>query len=690
MNGIEADGREWWRGPVRFFQHLLREADAVGFNAGRVIDEARQARADAIIAMGGGFSAWYPTALASQQRNPHMAGDCLGEMLDATRRAGMRALVRMDISKGRAAWLERNPDWFVRRPDGSASLVWTMPQICATGSYWEHEVFAILDEILGRYPVDGFFFNYFGVPRCWCPRCRAVVAAETGEDVPAPGQRTARYERWRQARIADYTCRLKAHIRALQPNAILVPYHHVRDGWDYRAMAAAGDLVAPQVSNPVAVNPIDPQPQWTHWASEEALMARSVRPDRAPLMLQTGSAFFASRQTAMPAGRLVRNVVQAAAHGSSTCPAINGYLEQDDPRAIPAILEIGRYLADQARWYRGLSSIARVALIRSPDSVAWGPDQGMLAGHPARPGHVVEFRGLFSALSDLRYPCDVLVAGGLQDDDLTPYAAIVVPAVSCLSDADAAALDAYVATGGTVIATADTAACTQDGAARDRPAMAALPMLPGRPVPVFGAYLRLDRDGLGAALADIPHVGIDGDFWKVGDASAAPGDVDLRLVGPFVNNAPEFTSLDGPGTEPGLVRLRHGAGTVLWLPWRFGAMYNAYGLGDFARILGALLLPSLGEPPVAGALPPGVTAILRKHPEGHVLHLINDTAPQGRPQLDPPVLAGFTASVRCPAAHAHRLDATQDVAVRRSGAWLSFDVPSLGVFAAYALTGGSP
>lgn len=678
----------WWRGPVRFFQHLLREADAIGFDAGRVVDEARQASATAIVAMGGGFSAWYPTALASQQRNPHMAGDCLGEMLAAARAADMRALVRMDISKGRPAWLGRDPDWFVRKPDGAPSLVWTMPQICATGPYWEHEVFAILDEILGRYPVDGFFFNYFGVPRCWCLRCRTVVRAETGEDVPSPGERRPAYERWRQRRIAGYTARLVAHVRSRQPDSIVVPYHHVRDGWDYRAMAAAGDLVAPQVSNPVAVNPIDPQPQWTHWASEEALMALSQRADRAPLMLQTGSAFFASRQTAMPAGRLVRNVIQAAAHGSSTCPAVNGFLDQDDPRAIPAILDVGRYLAAQARWYEGLSSLAAIAVVRSPDSVAWGPDQGSLAGVPARPGHVTEFRGVFSALSDLGHPCDVLVAGGLDAEVLGRYGLVVLPAVSCLSDGDAAALDAYVAAGGAILATADLGAANHDGIPRTAPALASLPEHPGTPVPVFGAYLVLAKDGLRRGLPDIPHVGVDGDFWTAVGEGAGTAGGDLRLLGPFSNNAPEFTVLEGPGTAPGLVRRSHGAGTALWMPWRFGAMYQAYGLEDHARVLDELVRPVVGEAPVGGDLPPGVTAILKRHPDGMMLHLLNDTAPQGRPQLDPPVLAGFAVTVRTDATHVRRIDTGEEIACERRDGRLCFAVPSLAVFAAFALTGG--
>ncbi len=128
----------WWRLPVRVFQHLLRERDAIGLDPAVLIDEAAEMSAQAYLSMGAGFSAWYPTALTSQQVNPHIQGDFLGAVIDAAHRKRMKAIVRVDISKGRAAWLARDPDWFARDAQGAPLLVWEMPQTCATGPFWPH------------------------------------------------------------------------------------------------------------------------------------------------------------------------------------------------------------------------------------------------------------------------------------------------------------------------------------------------------------------------------------------------------------------------------------------------------------------------------------------------------------------------------------------------------------------------
>jgi hypothetical protein len=676
---------QWWHRPVRMFQHLLREQDAAELEPARLVAEVRSAGCNAMIAMGGGFSAWYPTTLTCQEMNPYMKGDLLGGVLETAQVQDVRVLVRMDISKGRAAWLDRNPDWFTRRTDGSPNLIWEMPQVCATGPLWQSDCFEILDEILGRYQVDGFFFNYFTVGRCWCQRCRALVREATGADVPPPGVRTPAYEHWRQNMLADYTRRLRHFIRERQAGAALVPYHHVRDGWDYNAMAEAADIVSAQVSNPVVVNPVDPQPQWTHWAAEEALMATAAKPTTPALLVQTGSAFFASRQTAMPQARLVRNLMQAAAYGASTCPAINGLMAQDDPRNIAALLGVGDYLERQAEWYQGLSSVARIAVVRSEDSIAWGPDQGRPAGNPAHPGTVAEFRGILSMLSDLRRPFDLLLSGRLSEEVLSRYAAVVLPAVSCLREDDAAVLDAYVAGGGLVLATADLGACDADGHPRSAPVLASVPALPGEFRRVSGGYFALASESMRTALGGIPHIGADGEFWSPVDTGEDLDGADLRVIGPFSNNAPEFTVVRGPGEAPGLVRFPYQQGELVWLPWRLGALYETYGLADYAVVLDQILTPAAGPAPVASNAPSAVEFILRRHASGLVLHMLNDAAPQNRPLVEATPIAGFTVRVRTSATTVWRLDRDEPLASRRDGAELTFEMPRLDVYAAVVL-----
>lgn len=686
--GLKTIQDPWWQHPVRFFQHLLRETDATGLDGASLIAEAQRLGAGAYIAMGGGFSAWYPTELSSQHKNPHMSGDILGEVFAAGRRAGVKVIVRMDISKGRAEWLERNPDWFVRKPDGSPNLIWEMPQTCATGPFWQVENFAILEEVLARYPADGFFYNFLNVGRCHCSRCQSAVRAATGQDVPPPGVRSPAYERWRQQLLASYMGRVREFIRSRAPEAALIPYHHVRDGWNYRAMAEVADVVSAQASNPLAVNPVDPQPQWNHWAAEEVLAARSMKPGAAPLLIQTGSEFFASRQTAMPTGRLVRNLMQVAAHGGNTAPSLNGTLKQDDPRAVPALVELGAYQEANAGWYRELKSVARIALIRSQDSMDWGPDAGRPAGDPRSPGHVAEFRGIYELLVQLRYPCDVIPAGGLNIAQLERYAAVILPAVSCMSTADAAAIDAFVAAGGSLIATADVAACNQDGQLRNEPALACLPYTPGAPRPIFGGYFELVDPALQSAFGGIPHIGADGDLWTpVGAEAGAAAHADLRLIGPFRNNAPEFTVVRGPGVEPGLLRVRYGQGGAAWLPWRPGALHHFSAIPEYVTLFGHLLRAIAGEPPIRSDAPAAVEFILYAHPKGEVLHLLNGAATQGKPMVATIPLAGFTAKVRSKASRALLLNTGTSLPLEREGDDVVLRIDRLDTFAAIALTG---
>lgn len=679
----------WGNEPVGFFQHLLREVDAETVDPAALIAEAKAAGAGAYITMGGGFSAWYPTKLPSQRVNPHLKGDFLGEVIAAAKAAGVRTIVRMDISKGRPEWLEAHPEWFVRRADGVPGLVWEMPQICATGSFWQVENFAILSELTERYRFDGLFYNYFNVARCYCERCREIVRSATGADVPQPGTRSPAYERWRQRYMADYVGAVGAFVHKRLPDAVLIPYHHVRDGWNYRAMAEAADLVSAQISNPLAVNPVDPQPQWNHWAAEEALVARAMKPRKAPVLIQTGSEFFASRQTAMPPARLLRNLIQAAAHGAEGAPSLNGTMQQDDPRAVPALLAFGRYRVRNARWYEGLSSKARIALVRSQDSMDWGPDAGRPAGHSGRPGHVAEFRGLYEAIVGLRYPCDIVPGGGLKAEDLARYAVVILPAVSCLSGADAEVLDAYVAGGGTIVATADLGACDEDGVPRSSPALKAIPHLPGPARPIFGAYFEIADPTLRANLGGIPHIGADGDFWTPAGTNPPDGmEGDLRLIGPFRNNAPEFTVVRGPGAEPGLLAASSAPGATVWLPWRIGALYHAFGIPEYATLLGHVLRRFVGEPAIRTDAPAAVEAIFYDHPKGEVLHLLNNAAVQGGPLVETAALAGFTLRIRSRAGSATRLDTGASLPVERDDDDCIIRLDRLDTFVAIALTEG--
>ena len=674
---------DWTRQPLRVFQHLLREVDAVGLDPERLIDEAADMSADTYLAMCGGFSAWYPTGVAAQPVNPLLEGDVVGGVCAAAKKRGMRVILRMDISKGRPGSEKDQPDWFVRDADGAHPTIWEMPQACPTGPIWQETNFAILDELLSRYDFDGLFYNYFYTTRCHCARCAAKVRAETGEGVPDAGVRSPRYERWRQRTIADYTAQVVDFVAQRNPQVAVVPYHHVRAGWDLAAMAGAAGIVSSQISNPIVPNPVDPQPVWSHWAAEEALLARAVKPDAAPILIQSTSGFFASRQTALPAHRLVRNMMLAAAHGAGTAPAVNGPLDQDDPRFLPALRRVTRYLANNADWYRGLKSCARVTVIRSEASLQWGADKGVMAAKAAGIAHRDEFRGAMEIMSALRRPAAIVAAGMLERSDLGRYACIVAPAVSCLSDADAAALDAYVAQGGTLLATGNHAGADEWGTPRTEPAMRAIPHLPSALRSIDGAYFELHDEKLQRAFG-LPHLGATGRFCG---PEQAPADVrtGLRLIGPFANNAPEFTVVSRSGTQPAMLSRSHGSGQAVWLPWFPAGLFHRHGIEDYVRLLEHIVAEPAGPAPIVTDASAAVDFTFYRHPRGHVLHALNGATAQDKPLAGLVRLPGFRVEVACAARRAIRLDTGEDLSLEMGTDRVAFALPGLENHAVVAL-----
>lgn len=82
--------------------------------------------------------------------------------------------------------------------------------------------------------------------------------------------------------------------------------------------------------------------------------------------------------------------------------------------------------------------------------------------------------GVFRAAIEAHLPSTLICDWNLRDEDLSPYALLVLPNVACLSDEGVAAITRFVERGGGLVASLDTSRFDESGDVRDDFALARL------------------------------------------------------------------------------------------------------------------------------------------------------------------------------------------------------------------------
>ncbi len=666
-----------------------------------MINQVAASGATAFLANAGGMVAWYPTQLPYQRLNPYLKGDYLGEVTEAARAWGIRVLARLDITKGYAEDLDRRPEWFRIAADGKPVLIRELAETCFSGAYWQQFNFDILDEILSLYPVDGIFYNHFRYLTCHCPRCCEQFRAATGFAMPAgedwddEGWRALVCYRYRT--LAEYAARVKRHVHRLRPGALVAwdyelttdnPPHARDSGWGPDLTAQADVIVS------IAFDRLTrPLPKWIHQHGEQASLGRaSFR--RPTCVVLTYTAIFGNRRMAQPPAQLVRDIMQIAAHGGAPGMQIMGTLEQDDRKALPAIGETYRFLAQHEDLYRSLASVAAVALVYSQQTSDWYGRADVFQRY------VTHYRGCYEALVHEHVPFDVLETRHLADL-LHQYRAVILPNVACIDDALAGALDEFVANGGSLIATHETALYDSEGHPRGDFGLRSLGRRFIKRRLMQGAYLLVkDRSLLGAGFQETDLIGLGleqpyggfGPFLPAVNVDRPGGEgefiftdgqgqvADLILSQPVTNNVPEFSYWDGDLGTPGLTINRFGRGEAVTLPWGVGRLYHLYGIIECRHLIGRLVDRALGDRMLRTDAPLSVEVVLGRSGSRTVVHLINSTGIESKPLLEAVPVGPITLWLRGHAALARALVSDHELDIHRDGEDIRVTLPRVGAF----------
>jgi hypothetical protein len=677
----------WWEQPYRTFQTNLREIDA-GLDEKRVVARIVELGANAWLLNTAGIASFYPSKLPFQHPSPWLreraSGDLIGDAVREAHARDVRLISRADFSKVHQDVYEAHPDWCFVSTKGQHQIYNGLYSTCPSGPYYQEKAFEILGEVLDRYPVDGFFFNWFNFSQrdysgvyhgiCQCVNCHERFEARYG--VPLPKEEdwsNPAYLRWREytrTTLDDLAGRIRGFIKERNPEVALI-------------LRQNPDVIMHEVNNAVD----RPLPLWVYWAGEVARESRTAHPGKPVTINSVMFLDLPYRFSAEQPGLVGLHLAQTIAQGANPWAYVIGTTEnQPDRKNFRIVGQMLRFHRDHAQHYAGHRSAAKVAVISSLRSEErYGRAEGIEKVQKER-------RGVFRALVEGHVPFDLLpdeqLVAASRDGRVDRYEALVLPNVAALDDEQLGVLDRYVENGGGLVATYDTAGFDADG--QPRPEIG-LRSLGGRrvaarregPKAMRSGYLRVTRPDDLPGSDDIDFVALDRAFLYVDPRPGA--EPSFALIPPSRYGPPEKTYWDVETEHPGLFWHRHGRGRTAYFPWPVGALFFDLSLPEYrALLVNAVARVSAGGRQVVTNAPPQVEVVVGEPPaEGRALiHLINYSGHQGRSFHDPLEVRDLQIEVRGipDARHARSAQLGELLPLSSNGDRVSFTLPRLGLF----------
>ncbi|NGY65274.1 hypothetical protein G7043_40905 [Lentzea sp. NEAU-D13] len=661
-----------WQHPFTVFQTNLQEIDAT-MDVEAALDVVEDHGADTWLVNAGGISAFYPTDLPYHARNPFLAdrpsGDLLGDAVTAANRRGVRVLARLDLSKITAGIAAEHRDWLFVSATGKPQIYNALHSTCLSAEYYQERAFEIFDEILDRYPVDGFFFNWFNFNErdysevvhgvCHCACCVKRFAELSGGRELPDSQESPTFGLWRR-----YTETTKAELGRRYTD------HLAARDRDLALVLNKGGSVGYQEGNN-AFRHMAGKELWPH-GTAEAVSAHVSGHAATPLIVNVPAHVDSTyRMAAEQPEHVAQHLLQAIARGGNPSTYILGAPGRLPMTSVSQALHVTRFHRDHHTLYAALRPAATIGLVR--------PSFGR-GGYSTFLKTVEEFRGVYQALQQKHLPFDVLPLGGLTSTPLEHYQLVVLPGVGSLGPGAAQVIDEFVARGGSLLSTGDSG-FTADGGAE----LAASPALRRIGAEMSGKELwstyatlddqpRIDENAFDGSIVPIYGTGARC-VWKPGTTKAGT----ILAQAPW--GPPELSYGHTATGDPAVASAKHGSGTSSMITWTIGRTYREFAKTEVRDHLLRVLEPLAGVR-VSAELPEQVELILGRDDDGYVAHLLNQTGARRR-SFGPHVpITGGRLLIHGATGHeqATALVAGRDLPVRQVEGTLVIDLPTVDLF----------
>ncbi|KPH04779.1 beta-galactosidase trimerization domain-containing protein [Rhizobium acidisoli] len=665
-----AVGRGWWTRPFSNIQTNIQEIDAT-MDVDRVLDFIEEKGADTWLLNVGGIMSFYPTDLPFQTPVSFLkdrpSGDLIGDAVAAAHKRGIRVLARMDFSKVSTRIAGEHPEWLFKSPSGRPQIYSTLYSTCPCGDYYQKHSLEIIDEVMDRYDVGGFFVNWFRFSEfdysrvyhgvCHCERCKAAFGAYAPSLELPDGPQHATYPNWLRFAaevIQDLVDRLALHVAAKGKDAALI-------------MSRESPIIYYEANNAFG------RELWHHATSEAVSVYRTGMPSSSVLVNSTCFVDMPYRMAGEQPEHFAQYLLQAIARGGNPSTYLMGEPGRIPYPNVPMAGEIQNFFKANGRLYGNYRPGSTVALVRP---------NPLRKADPEYPAAVSEFRGLYCALKEKHIPFDVigveLISRMAGDGNLSRYSAIILPDVNDIGAAAAASLDDYARRGGNVVLTG-RGGVASDGSVELTTAPSVMQFAEQKTgmnlwATYVADYRQPDAENYRYTGDIIPVFGSYTSFvWK-------PNCTRLGSVLPQAPFGPPEKCYGHIGSdEPGAVSATTGGGTVLQIPWSVGRTYHEFGTTSvrdyFLRAISHLI-----RGPLSATLPEQVELIAGRVDDGMLIHLINQSGAR-RKSFGPHIpIAGGSIRVRGGTGQPRLLVSAMSPPTRLEGDELIIELPSLDLF----------
>jgi hypothetical protein len=115
----------WYQQPMRILQTVLREPDAINYDAASVVDYMKQTHCNVLVVNAGGIIDFFDNPLPAANPNRFFTDgeDVLRDIVKACHDEGFKVIARVDFRGVKKEIYDQYPDWFARDASGNPFIL---------------------------------------------------------------------------------------------------------------------------------------------------------------------------------------------------------------------------------------------------------------------------------------------------------------------------------------------------------------------------------------------------------------------------------------------------------------------------------------------------------------------------------------------------------------------------------------